>query len=870
MLELKQYQQRALEALAAYFRACQKHQNPSLAFYDVTAQYNDGQGIPYHPVDELPEPPYVCLRLPTGGGKTLLAAHTVGVTADEYLHTTSPVVLWLVPSTPIREQTLRALKDPQHPYRQALAAHFSTVTVLDLSEALAVQPGTLASGATVIVSTIQAPRVEDTEGRKIYEASGVLMSHFDGQPAGSLEVYENGQPIPSLANVLRLHRPLVIVDEAQNVRGELSFTTLARFCPACLLEFTATPHRGVHPSNVLYSVSAAELKTENMIKLPIRLEQHTDWRVLLSRAVAWRNQLETLAQEERAETREYIRPIMLLQAQPRRAGQETIDVETVRQALLNDQRIPKEQIAVSIGEQDDLANVTNLLDPVNPVRYIITVQKLREGWDCPFAYILFSVAEQHAQTAVEQILGRVLRLPKASRKQRPELNRAYAYAAAQSFGAAAKNLADALVENGFERQEVKDLIAPAPEAIQTGLDLNDLPLFAADQTVAIPVLEAPDFSGLPPELAQKVIYHPASSQLVVRESLTPFETEAVQACFQSPAAKNQIAAHLSGQPRRPQFSVPLLSIQQGDFLEAFEESSFLDHPWKLVGCDPYLSPELYPRRVQDGQVVEIDVNAQGRVQTNFLRELQLQLAGLSADQGWNVETLALWLDRKISHIDLPSEQSLPFIRSVIEKLLQEPGIQLAELVRDKFRLKHGVEELLKKYRLAAHKAAYDQFLLPEASTPLVVSPAICFTYDPAPMNYPCSPENSLFPNQHRFHKHYYPTVGNLRPAGEEFQCAQFIDALPQVEVWVRNLERRPQHAFWLQTSTDRFYPDFVCHLHDGRYLVVESKGGHLYGNPDSDEKRTIGALWEERSQGSCLFVMSEGTRWNMITAKLGA
>ena len=114
----------------------------------------------------------------------------------------------------------------------------------------------------------------------------------------------------------------------------------------------------------------------------------------------------------------------------------------------------------------------------------------------------------------------------------------------------------------------------------------------------------------------------------------------------------------------------------------------------------------------------------------------------------------------------------------------------------------------------------------------------------------------------------YYDVGDLKSDGEEFRCAEFIDRLPEVKFWVRNLERKPLHAFWLQTSTDKFYPDFVCLLNDGRYLVVEYKGRQLWSADDAKEKREIGELWEARSGGSCLFIMPNGPDFGAIRAKL--
>ena len=508
MLQLKDYQQRTLDALTAYFRACQQFNSASQAFYAVTeAKY--GQGLPYLPVRELPGLPYVCLRLPTGGGKTLVAAHSIAITANELLHAEHPLVLWLTPSNAIREQTLQALKDLGHPYRQALEAQVGPLAVLDIGEALYVQPATIAASTTIIVATMQAFRVEDTEGRKVYEPSGALMSHFSNLPGEALagvETFENGQPVTSLANVLRLHRPVVIVDEAHNARTGLSFETLARFRPACILEFTATPDTKESPSNVLHTVSAAELKTEGMIKLPIRLETHPDWRAAVAAAVSAREQLEQVALQERAATGEYIRPIVLLQAQPHYQNKDSLTVEVVEAHLLEDQRIPENQVARATGVDRGLEGL-DLSDPACPVRYIITIQALREGWDCPFAYVLCTVAELRGQTAVEQILGRVLRLPKARLKQNPQLNKAYAFATSAHFVELANALADALVQNGFERQEVKDLIQPpAPRQEDFG------PLFAYQEEpaplkpVSVIVSQPPDLGDLPPETAGKIRY----------------------------------------------------------------------------------------------------------------------------------------------------------------------------------------------------------------------------------------------------------------------------------------------------------------------------------------------------------------------------
>jgi len=156
-------------------------------------------------------------------------------------------------------------------------------------------------------------------------------------------------------------------------------------------------------------------------------------------------------------------------------------------------------------------------------------------------------------------------------------------------------------------------------------------------------------------------------------------------------------------------------------------------------------------------------------------------------------------------------------------------------------------------------------LFSEGAMPVVVSPEMVFSYNSDPYSYPC---RARYQGRYQFKKHYYPVVGELKADGEEFECAQFLDMLPQVKYWVRNLERQPEHSFWLQTSTDKFYPDFVGVLNDGRCLVVEYKGAYIYDNEDSKEKRRLGELWEAKSGGSCLFVMPTGKNYEEIRTKV--
>lgn len=874
MLQLKEYQQKTLDALRAYCQLTAQYNDADTAYYQFTRNLY-GAGIPYHPVAELPGMPYVCLRIPTGGGKTLVACHAIPILKQEILRSDHPLVLWLVPSNAIREQTLAALKERRHPYRRALEMQLGSVTILDVTEALFTPRAVYDSGTTIIVATIQAFRVEDTDGRKVYEANGQLMSHVRGVPQAALdklEKWDNGVPIPSLANAIKLRRPLVIVDEAHNARTELSFATLARFDPSAILELTATPDTEKNPSNVLYTVSAAQLQAEDMIKMPILLDTLPDWRNLLSNAIAQLDQLNQAAQAEQLATGEYIRPIMLLQAQPAYKNRQSITVEVLEQTLINDYKIPAAQIARATGAERGLDGV-DIFAADCPIRYIITVQALREGWDCSFAYILCSVAEMSSSTAVEQMLGRIMRLPQARRKQDEALNQAYAFAASTSFAVTASALVDGLVQNGFNPIEAKDLIRSKAISFQ---QQTWGPLFGdpapSPATVTIHTPEKPDLAALPPALAGKVSLNPTDESLIFQGWMSEEERESLKTVVSTPEAKEAIDhAYWQAQKfdrRTPAekgvpFRVPKLLYPYGNLLEELDKTHFMAHPLRLTQRDTLLTEEEFPAAGQKGQQARIFISDQTeQLKVEFLQTLHRQMTLLARDKGWTIAELVYWLDRVIPHRDISPDQSGAFINKVIHDLINKRGFTLDELVHDKYRLATAVRQKIDQHRKAAYQEFGQMLLLPDS--PVTVTPEICFSYDP--QRYPY---NRPYQGNYEWDKHYYPQVGDLKASGEEFECARHIDTRDEVNFWVRNPERSSL-AFSIQTHTDRFYPDFVCQLQDGRILVVEYKGGHLSSNEDSEEKQSLGEVWQKRSQGACLFLMVSDKNYSAIDAKIRA
>ena len=873
MFRLRGYQTRCLEALESYLELASQV-GAKTAFVLQTER-------PYRSVSKLPALPYVCLRVPTGGGKTVMAAHSVGIAASRWTRQDRAVCLWLVPSNAIREQTLSHLRTIGDPYRDALMSRFpGPVTVMDLAEALHVQRASLDGATVIIVATLAALRQEDTEGLRVYRQNGALQHHFEGLASDlftHLEKHANGVPVASLENVLRLRRPIVIMDEAHNARTELSFDTLARFAPSCVIEFTATPETINDPerkrfaSNVLAHVSAAELKAEEMIKLPVRLFTRTDWSDAVGDALSKQRELEQLARSECLATGERIRPIVLFQAQNRREGLDTVVPEALKQALTDDFHVAPEQIAVETGTTRDLDGV-DINDPDCPIRYVITVQALREGWDCPSAYVLCSIAEQASPRAVEQLLGRVLRMPSACRKQHAELNVAYAFVVSNSFAAAAANLKDALVEAGFQKLEAELLIQPGVPT-QTNLlyasPTNPVRMFVPQAPVreSVGALRA-DVSGL-------FTFDYESMTLVITGPVAPEAAEKIAACFPTEEAKQNVRAAAfqsrtgtlaigSGNAaQRDPIRVPLLAVSVNGVLELFEETHFADETWRLAQCDSLLSEAEFPLSRRAAQEGVLDVTDQGRIEFSFHEGITQQLALLEGEPGWTMASLAVWLDTRIPHPDVTQPDARLFIHNALGALIQRGNVTIQQLAREKNRLCKALEGKIATHRSVQRSRAFQQALF-DSGAPIEVSESFTLGMgDPEAYS-----PNFLYDGPYQFRKHLFPVIGELPSEGEELDCAVFLDEHEHVASWARNLANRPETSFWLQTSTDRFYPDFVGELKDGRIFAVEYKGLDRWSNDDSREKRAVGSLWAAASKGLCLFLMPQGPDWAAIDSAL--
>jgi type III restriction enzyme len=427
--------------------------------------------------------PNVVLKVPTGGGKTWLAVSAVSRIMGRYLDRNTGFVLWIVPNEAIYTQTLKRLKDRQHPYRQALdSAAAGRVRIMEKTDRLDARD--VETNLCVMLLMLQASNRENQDSLKMFQDRGDVHGFFpaEGEQQAhkaalertpNLSAYYADSPWPmvkdSLGNALRIIRPVVVLDEGHRAISDLAFRTLYGFNPCFVLELTATP-QDVQPrggskpregryANVLVEVTGRELDREGMIKMPLNLDprQGNDWRATLNAALTKLNALGTEAQRLRAETNRNIRPIMLIQVERTGADQREsghIHAEDVKEWLLT-AGFDSAEIAIKTAQQNDLNAPENqdLLAPTNRVRAIITKQALQEGWDCPFAYVLCGLAASSNLKAMTQLVGRILRQPDAMKTGLGPLDECHVI----THHAATADVVTA-IKDGLEQDGLGDLV----------------------------------------------------------------------------------------------------------------------------------------------------------------------------------------------------------------------------------------------------------------------------------------------------------------------------------------------------------------------------------------------------------------------------
>ena len=457
---LKEYQKRTLAAVREFLEGLAEWRgkasaaleiDPDLDFDWVRKAWEKCVAARiYHPRrNGLDEPlPSFCLKIPTGGGKTLLATKVVDLVNTHYRKRQTGLVLWIVPTTQIYNQTLKALKDRDHPYRQQLDMA-SAGRTRTLEKTSGFGPRDVRENLCVLLLMLPSANRETKEQLRMFRDNGGFDRFFpaDDDVAAhrqlldevpNLDTFEQEGGFwgrhakTSLGNTLRLLRPLIILDEGHKAYSRNAKATLEGFNPCMIVELSATPPKG---ANVLVDIQGRELNEEEMIKLDlhIRNSASTSWKNTLLASIEHRQRLEEEARTHEANTGVYIRPICLIQVErtgrdQRRPG--VVHAEDVRDYLLRHPGIGEELVAVKTSQKDELKEVDEvggLLSRECPIRFIITKQALQEGWDCSFAYVLTVLTNPGSKSALTQLVGRILRQPYARKTRVPWLDECYVF-----------------------------------------------------------------------------------------------------------------------------------------------------------------------------------------------------------------------------------------------------------------------------------------------------------------------------------------------------------------------------------------------------------------------------------------------------------
>lgn len=494
-MELKDYQIKVLDYLESYLQeleACigkkikynkflesegEKTVNPETSDYCQLAWDATKAKLAVHSQDYTARKdgldrniPNICFKVPTGGGKTLLATCALQRIKQDYFKQNTGFVLWVVPSETIYTQTSKQLRNREHPYRQMLDK-ISGGRTLILDKTDKFQKQDVEDNLCVMLLMLQSGNRDNKETLRMFRDSGKFESFFPDiddynsnnellnqvSNLATADLSEAGANViqglsikHSLGNVLKMIRPVVVIDEGHKATSPKALETINDFNPSFILELSATPKTN---SNILINVRGTELKQEQMIKLPINVFSYEEpnWKQTLNHSHKRLEELNKLSAKLQQEDGRYIRPIMVIKSEPKKKGDTYDHVEDIKKYLIDNLSVREEEIRIKLSEKDEIKD-EDLLDKLCSVRYIITKDALKEGWDCPFAYVLSILTNTKSETALTQFIGRVLRQPHARATNIEELNQCYVYCSQTEVNKAVDG-----IKKGLESEGMGDL-----------------------------------------------------------------------------------------------------------------------------------------------------------------------------------------------------------------------------------------------------------------------------------------------------------------------------------------------------------------------------------------------------------------------------
>ena len=749
--------------------------------------------------------PNFCLKIPTGGGKTLMATYAIEHYLEHLEKQKTGFVLWVVPSEQIYTQTLSSLQDRSHPYRERLdVVTGHKVKIITKKDRFS--PNDVKENLVVLVMMLQSFSRDKfkKDDLKFFQDNGKFDDFFpleanQEKQKELLKVYPNldlesdfdsllgGKVKTSFGNVVKILEPIIILDEGHKAKTEIASEAIRECNPSCVCELTATP---TEEANVLFSVAGRELEKEDMIKLDLNLiEKDTvEWKTLLNYTVEHLNLLQEKANTYQKNTGIYIRPINLIQVEAtgnnqRKEGK--IHAEDVREHLIETGLVKPDEIRVKSSSKNELED-EDLLSPKSSVRFIITKQALQEGWDCPFAYSLTVLGGSSSKRALTQLVGRVLRQPYARKTNMKELDESYVFCLKDS----SKDLVKA-IRNGFEYDGMGDLITRL--ANKTG--------------------------KTDPDLGER-------KKQIVRKKYEPSLIE-----FSLPAFVVKDASSNDGtRIVDPTLDIsPYIEFQEVDLspLEKLHINKDGKGIEKTVSIG--FSREIAEDTEEFLEMVEMRKHISSRL--TFRKSFWVQNILEFVPNPWIAHDLvdrALGLLRaSFSMEDVESNQV--FLLDELRKILSGSGNKVGE-----------IDRLARKVFIDRMKNDEIRFV-PKFSFKRVLTPEYYFEKE--------ARRRSLNVKKSLFEPFINEDLNEL-----EDKAVWRMEDGKETYWWYRNKAKKD--FFLVAWRKNRFYPDFILTLQENaqksfdKIFLVETKGGHLLGNTDTEYKRELTKLYQREIQGS--------------------
>ena len=840
-MELKDYQKEVLDELNAYFSYLEKYQDLRKAYQefweDRGISMSSMENKIIRPYDNsIKNVPNVTIKVPTAGGKTFIACNALRTIFDNMPEELTKVVTWFVPSDTILKQTYLNLSNPDHPYRQKIDSLFnSRVNVISKESALmgkGMSMNDLRENLTILVLSVDSFATNTGNDRKSYRENENL-SEIIKQYYQSISKVKGADEY-SLMNLIYHLRPVAIIDESHNFESNLRMDMLNSLHPRFILDLTATPR---DKSNVISFVNAARLKKANMVKLPVIVYNLNSATEVLFSAVKLQENLEKKSVEEEKKGGKYIRPIVLLQAQPK-SKDDSITFEQIKKKLLS-WNIPENQIKIKTANVDEIKNI-NLMDRDCPVRFIITVNALKEGWDCPFAYILASLANKTSRIDVEQILGRILRQPYTKQHQTRLLNLSYVLTSSSYFLETVDNIVDGLNKAGFGKRDYrvaseKQMAAAIARPKEPSLfDEQADDLILENETVSFddPVNQS-TISDAVKDIEENAEAEGEKYEAAINENndtsnIPDMNTSTISECFAS--AKELVL---------PQFVMPV----------KYDNTFFQEDKEILVTKEALSEGFELDKQSRDISFVWTDIkgvqiDVDGSDSTPKHKELSAdeinyfnqQISSLAPEH--QKTQIAKYIAKQIRYDYIADNQITDYLLSIFKNY---SDIHISDIIAHKEMaveiVKDRIEEFLFEYRKErVNKRRKMQRIK-------------CVPKYVFPTSMPVVKESHMAKGL------YEREDGKITTF--EYTVINKVANLPNVEWWHRNPTGK--NGFCINGYINH-YPDFIVKMNNGTIVIIETKGDDR-DNSDSKNKLDLGLKWEaDAGTGYKYFMVFEHNR----------